>query len=133
MRTIYDIKGYNNHCKSGLTTKFNKSNMLIPFKKRVWTHLKDNGLDSISYLPDMRNVMSCVIYDHSRYTLDSAKATSVVHAALYDKYAVTNNKAAVAFLLGSLSPALSKIIFKKLEEADSFHIVWLELMNEIQV
>ena len=55
-----NVKGYN-HRKSGLISRFNKSNMLIPFKKRVWTHLKENGLDSILYLPDMRNEMSCVI------------------------------------------------------------------------
>ena len=79
MRPVYDVKGYN-HRKTGLTTKFNKSDMLIPFKKRVWTHLKDNGLDSISYLPDMRNEMSCVIYDHSCYTLESTKEASEAQA-----------------------------------------------------
>ena len=72
MHPVSDVKGYN-HRKSGLTVKFSKSNMLIPFKKRVWTHLKDNALDSILYLLDMRNDMSCIIYDHSRYTLESAK------------------------------------------------------------
>jgi hypothetical protein len=132
MRPVYDVKGYN-HRKTGLSTKFNKSDMLIPFKKRVWTHLKDNGLDSISYLPDMRNEMSCVIYDHSRYTLESAKVASKTQAFLYDKHDVTNNTAAVAFLLDSLAPALAEIISEKLEETDSFHVVWLELMNEIQV
>ena len=132
MRLVYDVKGYN-HRKSGLTFKFNKSKMLIPLKKRVWAHLKDNRLDSISYFPDMRNEMPCVIYNYSRYTLDSVKAASVIQAALYDKYDVTNNKAAIAFLLDSLSPALLETISEKLEECDSFHVVWLELMNEIQV
>ena len=77
--------------------------------------------------------MPCVIYNYSRYTLDSVKAASVIQAALYDKYDVTNNKAAIAFLLDSLSPALLETISEKLEECDSFHVVWLELMNEIQV
>ena len=81
MHPVYNVKGYN-YRKSGLTSKFNKCNMLIPFKKRVWTHLKDNGLDLISYLPDMRNEMWCVIYEHSRHTLESAKASSVKQAAL---------------------------------------------------
>jgi hypothetical protein len=132
MRPIYDVKGYN-HRKTGLSDKFNKTDTLIPFKKRVWTHLKDNGLDTITYLPDMRKEMSCVIYDHSRYTLDSARTDSLVQVALYDKYDVTNNTAAIAFLLDSLSPALAETISEKLEEEDSFHVVWLELMNEIQV
>ncbi len=106
---------------------------MISFKKRVWTHLKDNGLDTISYLPDMRKEMSSVIYDHSRYTLDSAREASLIQVALCDKYDVTNNKAAVAFLLDSLTPALGETISERLEETDSFHVVWMELMNDIQV
>ena len=132
MRPIYDVKGYN-HRKGGLTDKFNKTDMLIPFKKKVWTHLKDNGLDTVAYLPDMRKEMSCVIYDHSRYTLESAKTASEVQVKMYDKYDISNNTAAIAFLLDSLSPALAEVISEKLEETDSFHVVWLELMNEIQV
>jgi hypothetical protein len=118
MRPIYDVKGYN-HRKTGLTNKFKETDTLIPFKKRVWTHLKDNGLDTITYLPDMRKEMSCVIYDHSRYTLDSARTASLKQVKSYDKYDVTNNTAAIAFLLDSLSPALAETISKKLEETDS--------------
>jgi hypothetical protein len=132
LRSVYDVKGYN-HSKTGLTDKFNKTDMLLPFKKLVWNHLKDNGLDTITYLPDMRKTMSCVIYDHSRYTLESVRKSSVTQAAKYDKYDATNNTAAVAFLLDSLSPALAAVITERLEEQDSFHVVWLELMNEIQV
>jgi hypothetical protein len=132
MRPVYDVKGYN-HRKSGLSEKCNKTDMLIPFKKRVWTHLKDNGLDTISYLQDMRKDMSCVIYDHSRYTLDSTREARIVQTALYDKYDITNNTAAVAFLLDSLAPALGETISERLEDKDSFHVVWMELMNEIQV
>jgi hypothetical protein len=132
MRPIYDVKGYN-HRKTGFSVKFNKTDTLIPFKKRVWTHLKDNGLDTITYLPDMRQEMSCVIYDHSRYTLDSVRTASLAQVALYDKYDITNNTAAIAFLLDSLLPSLAETISKKLEETGSFHVVWLELMNEIQV
>jgi hypothetical protein len=52
---------------------------------------------------------------------------------LCDKHDVTNNAAAVAFLLDSLAPALGETMSEKLEEKDSFHVVWMELMNEIQV
>jgi hypothetical protein len=131
MRPVFDVQGYN-HRQSGLSDKFNKTDMLIPFKKQVWTHLKDNGLDTILYLPDRQKEMPCVIYDHSRYTLDSAREASNTQAALYDKYDITNNTAAVAFLLDSLTPALGETISEKLEETDTFHVVWLELMNEIQ-
>ena len=50
------------------------------------------------------------------------------HATLYEKYDVINNKAVLAFLLGSLVPALSETISEKLEESDRFHVVWLELI-----
>jgi hypothetical protein len=132
LRTSYDVKGYN-HRKSGLSVKFNKTDMLVPFKKLIWNHLKDNGLDTIVYLPDLMNEMLCVIYDHSRYTLDSARTASGLQLALYDKYDNTNNTAAVAFLLDSLSSELNATITEKLEDSDSFHVVWLEIMNEIQV
>jgi hypothetical protein len=85
MRPFYDVEGYKNHRKTGLSDKFNKTDTLIPFKKRVWTHLKDTGLDTITYLPDIGNEMSCVIYDHSRYTLDSARTASLGQVASYDK------------------------------------------------
>jgi hypothetical protein len=81
----------------------------------------------------MRKAMSCVIYDHSRHTLDSAKEASATQVALHDKHDVTNNTAPVAFLLDSLAPALGENTSEKLEETDSFHVVWMELMNEIQV
>jgi hypothetical protein len=102
-------------------------------KKLIWNHLKDNRLDIIAYLPDLRNEMSCVIYDHSRYTLDSARTASGIQLALYDKYDNTNNIAAVAFLLDSLSSELNATITEKLVNSDSFHVVWLEIMNKIQV
>jgi hypothetical protein len=134
MRPVYDAKGCN-HRKSGLSEKFNKTDMLIPFKKRVWTHLKDNGLDTISYLQDMWKDMSCVICDHSWCTLDSAREASIVQIAALqqDKHDVTNNTAAVAFLLDSLAPALGETMSERLEDKDSFHVVWMKIMNEIQV
>ena len=57
--------------------------------------------------------MSCVIYDHSRYTLESVKVASEAPAFFYDKHNVTNNTAAVAFLLDSLAPGLVAEIISK--------------------
>jgi hypothetical protein len=102
LRTSYDVKGHN-HRKGGLSVKFNKTDMLIPFKL-IWNHLKDNILDTIAYLADLRNEMSCVSYDHSRCTLESARVASSIQLALHDKYDNTNNTAAIAFLIDLLSP-----------------------------
>jgi hypothetical protein len=96
--------------------------------------LKDNVLNLIACLPDTRKEISCVICDHLRHTLDSANTDSETQADLHDKCNVTNNLAAVAFLLDSLTPVLlAETTSDKLEETDSFHVVWLELMNKIQV
>jgi hypothetical protein len=67
------------------------------------------------------------------YTPDSARTASRAQVASHDKYDITNNTAAIAFLLDSLSPVLGETISERLEEAESFRVVWLELMNEIQV
>jgi hypothetical protein len=37
MRPIYSVKGYN-HRKTGPSDKFNKTDILIPFKKQLWNH-----------------------------------------------------------------------------------------------
>jgi hypothetical protein len=131
LRSTNDVKGYN-HRKLGLSTKFNKSDLLLPFKKLVQAHLKDTGLDTVAYLPDMRKKMSYVITDHARFTLDSARAGSVAQMKSYDKYDHSNNKAAKAFLLDSLAVDLKTTITELIEDDDSFHVVWLTLMNEIQ-
>jgi hypothetical protein len=131
LRSNNDVKGYN-HRKLGLSTKFNKSDLLLPFKKLVQAHMKDTGLDTIAYLPDMRKKMSYVITDHARFTLDSAREGSVTQMKLYDKYDHSNNDAAKAFLLDSLAVDLKTTITELIDDDDSFHVVWLTLMNEIQ-
>jgi hypothetical protein len=52
---------------------------------------------------------------------------------LYDKYDHSNNDAAKAYLLDSLAVDLKTTITTELiEDDDSFHVIWLTLMNEIQ-
>ena len=127
-----DVKGCN-HWKTGLSANFKKLDFLIPFKKQVWTCLKDNGLDSMQHLPGARNEMSRVICDHSCCALDSAGVASEAQALQHDKHDFTNDAAAVAFLLDLLTPALAEITSKKMEEMDSLRVAWLELINKIQV
>ena len=50
----------------------------------------------------------------------------------YDKYDKNNDRAAVKYLLSSLTPALMSKIKEKTEDSDSFHIVWLQLIKTIQ-
>ncbi|KAI2494289.1 hypothetical protein MHU86_20266 [Fragilaria crotonensis] len=107
---------------------------LIDFQNAVWDHLTDCGMDSIAYLPDPENelLMTNVVKSHSRYTIQTAKALSAEQLMLYDKYDKSNDRAAVKFVLSSLSPALMSKIQEKTEDSDSFHIVWLQLIKTIQ-
>jgi transposase InsO family protein len=131
LRSTNDVKGYN-HRKTGLSTKFKKTDLLMPFKKLVQAHMKDTGLDTVAHLPDMRKKMSHVITDHARFTLDSARTSSADQMKRYDKYDRSNNDAAKAFLLDSLDVELKTTITELIEDNDSFNVVWLTLMNEIQ-
>ncbi len=56
LRSTNDVKGYNPR-KTGLSTKFKKTDLLMPFKKLIQAHLKDTGLDTVAHLPDMRKKM----------------------------------------------------------------------------
>jgi hypothetical protein len=60
LRSNNDVKGYN-HRKLGLSTKFNKSDLLLPFKKLVQAHMKDTGLDTC--LP-LGHAQEDVVCDH---------------------------------------------------------------------
>ena len=131
LQSTNDVKGYN-HRKTGLSTKFKKTDLLMPFKKLIQAHLKDTGLDTVAHLPDMRKKMSYVITDHARFTLESARTSSDAQMKLYDKYDRSNNDAAKAFLLDSLDVDLKTTIIELIEDDDSFTVVWLTLMNEIQ-
>ena len=55
----------------GLETKFTKKSDLQTFQKDAKDHLEDNGLDTISYLPDPsdKNKLVSVITDHARFNL----------------------------------------------------------------
>ena len=128
-RPICDVKDCN-HWKTGLSAKHDKPDLLIPFKKQAWTHLKESGPDLMARLSAMRKEMSCVICNHSCHTLDLARMASKTQK---DKCNITNNAAVVAFLLDLLAPVLAETASEKLEETDSSQVVWLELMNKTQV
>ncbi|KAI2488972.1 hypothetical protein MHU86_25624 [Fragilaria crotonensis] len=121
-------KGYN-YRRTGLPTPFSPTCSLVDFQNAVWDHLTDCGMDSIAYLPDPENklLMTNVVKSHSRYTIQTAKALSA-EQLMYK----SNDRAAVKFVLSSLSPALMSKIQEKTEDSDSFHIVWLQLIKTIQ-
>lgn len=102
----------------GMTTLFSPTSSLVDFQNAVWDHFTDCGMDSIAYLPEPENelLMTNVVKSHSRYTIQTAKALSAEQLMLYDKYDKNNDRAAVKFVLSSLSPALMSKIKEKTED-----------------
>jgi Zinc knuckle len=126
-------KGYN-YRRTGMTTTFSPTSSLVDFQNAVWDHLTDCGMDTIAYLPDPENelLMTNVVKSHSRYTIQTAKTLSATQLTLYDKYDKNNDRAAVKYVLSSLTPALMSKIKEKTEDTDSFHVIWLQLIKTIQ-
>ncbi|KAI2500374.1 hypothetical protein MHU86_14117 [Fragilaria crotonensis] len=126
-------KGYNFR-RTGHKISFKPSDDLISFQNVVWDHLKDTGMDSIAYLMDPTDnaKMTNVIKAHARYTVQSAKLLAETQVQRYDKYDRTNDMAARTYLLASLSTELSNKVTEKLDDSDSFPVVWLQFLKSIQ-
>ena len=129
----YSQKGYN-YRKTGTVTKFGRDDDLTPFQDTVMEHLKDTGMDSISYLPDPKDTtkMISVVTSHSRFTITSVRDHRQTFKPLYDEYDLMNDKAAAHFLIDSLTPEFGALIKKKTKEDDTFTIVWMLVLQSIQ-
>ena len=123
-------KAYN-HCKEGLSTKFQRSSDLHSFKKDVWQHLVDCGMDTITYLPDPedKTEVSTVITAHSRYTVSLGKDLSKDLKNKFDSYDNINDKAATTFLMNSLDTSLKNELEDRKQDSDAFTVVWLRLLH----
>ena len=91
-------------------------------------------MDSITYLCDPTDGTKMTTFDkaHARYTVQSVKVLAEGQVALYNKYDRTNDMAARTYLLASLAVDLSNKVAEKLDEADSFPVVWLQFLKSIQ-
>ena len=94
------------------------SDDLISFQYVVWEHLKYTGMDSIAYLRDPTDgtAMTNVVKTHARYMVQSAKLLGEVQVQLYNKHDRTNNMAARAYLLASLSSERRNKVTEKLDD-----------------
>ncbi|KAI2509217.1 hypothetical protein MHU86_5227 [Fragilaria crotonensis] len=125
-------KGYNFR-RTGHKISFKPSDDLISFQNVVWDHLKDTGMDSIAYLRDPTDdaKMTNVIKAHARYTVQSAKLLAEAQVQRYDKYdGPTIWQPGPICLLHSTE--LSNKVTEKLDDSDSFPVVWLQFLKSIQ-
>jgi hypothetical protein len=126
-------KGYN-FIRTGHKISFKPSNDLISFQNVVWENFKDAGMDFIAYVKDPTDStkMTNVVKAQARYTVQSAKLLAEAQTQLYNKYNRTNNMAARTYLLALLSTELSNKVSEKLDDSDSFPVVWLQFLKSIQ-
>jgi hypothetical protein len=128
-------KGYNYH-KTGLEIiMFGCNDDLTSFQDAVMDHLIDTSMDSILYLPDPKDAtkMISVITSHSCFTISSMRTHSGTLEPLFDDYDRMNDKAAKRFFLNSLSKELGALIKKKTQDDDTFVIVWMLILQSIQL
>eukprot|EP00978_Attheya_sp_CCMP212_P029976 scaffold108708_cov35-Attheya_sp.AAC.1 len=66
--------------------KFKIGEDLKDFERKVTTHFKESGMDTITYLPDPEHVqkMTSCLTGHSRYTVDSARIASTAISPNFD-------------------------------------------------
>jgi hypothetical protein len=119
---------------TGLDDKFKEKDDLPLFEHKVWKHLCNHGMDSISYVPDPQDktiMLSCV-ENHSRFTVESISMLIQDQLLKYDAYDHSNNAAAIDFLLESLSPDLAKDIRRAKNDDDSFPVVFMHFIKIIR-
>jgi hypothetical protein len=128
-------KSYNYRC-TGLSKErqYSSKTNLSFFQKSVWKHLRNCGMDTISYLPDPQDPtkMTSVVTNHTRFILQTAKTLGAIQLTKYDPYDFMNDVAARTFLLESLTPSIRNKIEEQLEDDDPFFVVWLKFIQTVQ-
>ena len=123
--TIYRTKG--------LEKKYERTEKLSDFQKKIWEHFKMCGMDTITYLPDPKDstkAQSTVMF-HARFTgdLDKSVASSEIFKGLFDTWDKKNDYEAKKFLLNSLSDSIKESFETFNSSEDSFSATWLKLVH----
>ena len=125
-------KAYKERIK-GLETKFKEGDNLNDFRTQIQNSFVKNGLDTITYAPDLANpeVIYSVVKDSPRFVgnLQKALEEATKIQTKYDDFDRDNSEAALEFLINSLDDELARRLEIYLEPEDSFAHGWLRLMS----
>jgi hypothetical protein len=122
--------------QKGLEVKYSQGVKLSDFQKKVMDHLKDYGLDTISYLPEPQgdpaslDVLS-VISHHARFTGNMEKSMKSCKdiSSKYDVWDKRHDNEAVKFLMNSLDESVKEGFESFQDEGDTFAATWLKLIH----
>jgi hypothetical protein len=81
---------------------------------------------------DPKDMVSVLQY-YASFTLDTVREHAKCLVPLYDQYDDANDRMATTCLLDSLAPGLANTIKKKCLESDSFAVMWMILLQMIQL
>jgi hypothetical protein len=95
-----DAKSYSYRIK-GEETKFGVKGDLRAFSRKVFTHLKRYGMDTISYVPDPvnPNVMESIVEKPNLFTKNYVLTQYNSYEQFYDDYDLINAAAAKDYLM----------------------------------
>jgi hypothetical protein len=103
LMNMHSVQKSYNYCKGGLLNKYSCSDDLAVFQSELLEHFKDEGMDSITYLPHPKdNEMVSVITHQSCFSPETVRNHVQKYSKLYDVYDKSNDKAARKSFLDSL-------------------------------
>ena len=119
----------------GMTTKFGRKKDLLTFERKLMEHLEENGLDTITYIPDpgdSTNVVS-VVSDHGRFNHDEDGVKANDRAKKYfDKYDWENDGDAKKYLMACMDEDMEQQLYEVCDPKDCFIVCYLELVHIIR-
>lgn len=120
--------------QKGLDTLFKRNGDLNNFQHHIWTRAVDCGLDSVTYVADPIDPdrMSCIIHEHTRFSLERVEAAMATQVKEYDSYDRMNDAEMTHLLMNSLEQDLAKELRDIRHDSDSFPVVWMHLIKFIR-
>ena len=120
----------------GLETKFTRTSDLQTFQKKVWKHLVEHGMDTITYLEDPATPTQVVsvIDHHARFEVKAGvRAANLLKTNnTWDGYDLDNIREAKDFLLNSIDDDLEKQLYEVCDDEDTFAAYWLRLIHIVK-
>jgi Reverse transcriptase (RNA-dependent DNA polymerase)/Zinc knuckle len=131
-----DAKQYEYRLK-GLSEKFETKNCLRAFARNVMKHLRQCGMDAITYLPDPANptVMESIVEKPDKFTKEYVMTKISEYESKYDSYDKLNAQTATYFVLSSLSPKLEGRVSEALISSPdaSLLLTWMTFIEKIRI
>ena len=131
-----DIKSFTYRTR-GLEVKLSIKDDLRAVSRKIMAHLKQHGMDTISYVPDPAKpmVMESVVEKPNLFTKEYVVSQIPFYTGRYDEYDRLNDRTATDFLLASLDADLERKVTEALVTSPnpSFLLTWMTLVEKMRL